>query len=147
MASFSSNQTLLTFLLCVRQTWIWLNWFWKFLCERIVVLICMVLQFVWRKDFLYMGLVFRKLCRFLLMFHSVPYFCFLYRSLSSSLCTVFYSIPSNIDEVLLINPSANVFVFADFNVYHKDWLTYSGGTDRPVNCYNFFYLKWPYSDG
>ena len=94
-----------------------------------------------------MGLVFRKLCRFLLMFHSVPYFCFLYRSLSSSLCTVFYSIPSNIDEVLLINPSANVFVFADFNVYHKDRLTYSGGTDRPVKCYNFFLsqmtlLRW-----
>ena len=51
---------------------------------------------------------------------------------------VFYSISSNIDEVLLINPSANVFVFGDFNVHHKDWLTYSGGTDRPGElCYNF----------
>ena len=38
---------------------------------------------------------------------------------------------SKIDQVLSINPSANVFVFADFNVHHKDWLTYSGGTDRP----------------
>ena len=37
---------------------------------------------------------------------------------------------SKIDQVLSINPSANVFVFADFNVHHKDWLTYSGGTDR-----------------
>ena len=26
------------------------------------------------------------------------------------------------DEVLLINPSANVFVFGDFNVHQKDWL-------------------------
>ena len=61
---------------------------------------------------------------------------------------IFYSISSNIDEVLSINPSANVFVFGDFNVHHKDWLTYSGGTDRPGElCYNFFYLKWPYSDG
>ena len=35
-------------------------------------------------------------------------------------------------------PSANVFVFGDFNVHHKDWLTYSGGTDRPGElCYNF----------
>ena len=34
--------------------------------------------------------------------------------------------------------SANVFVFGDFNVHHKDWLTYSGGTDRPGElCYNF----------
>ena len=38
----------------------------------------------------------------------------------------------------LINLSANVFVFGDFNVHHKDWLTYSGGTDRPGElCYNF----------
>ena len=68
----------------------------------------------------------------------MSYFFFLYRSLSSSLCTVFDSISSNIDEVLSINPSANVFVFGDFNVHHKDWLTFSGGTDRPGElCYNF----------
>ena len=90
-----------------------------------------------------MRLISGKLCRFLLCFrlallHSVSYFFFLYRSPSSSLCTVFYSISSNIDEVLLINPSANVFVFGDFNVHHKDWLTYSGGTGRPGElCYNF----------
>ena len=60
----------------------------------------------------------------------VSYFFFFYRSPSSSLCTVFDSISSNIDEVLSINPSANVFVLGDFNVNHKDWLTYSGGTDR-----------------
>ena len=29
---------------------------------------------------------------------------------------VFDSVSSNIDELLLINPSANVFVFGDFNV-------------------------------
>ena len=54
------------------------------------------------------------------------------------MCTVFDSISSNIDEVLSINPSANVFAFGDFNIHHKDWLTYSGGTDRPGElCYNF----------
>ena len=42
---------------------------------------------------------------------------------------VFDAITSNIVEVLLINPSANVFVFGDFNKHLKDWLTYSGGTD------------------
>ena len=52
--------------------------------------------------------------------------------------TVFYSISSDIDEVLLISPSANVFLFGDFNVHHKDWLTYSGETNRPGElCYNF----------
>ena len=31
-----------------------------------------------------------------------------------------------------------MFVFGDFNVHHKDWLTYSGGTDRSGElCYNF----------
>ena len=77
------------------------------------------------------------LCFRLTLLHSVSYFFFLYRSPSSALCTVFDSISSNIDEVLSINPSA-VFVFGDFNVHHKDWLTYSSGTDRPGElCYNF----------
>ena len=70
------------------------------------------------------------LCFRLALLNSVSYFFFFYRSSSSSLCMVFDSILSNIDEVLSINPSANVFVFGDFNVHHKDWLTYSGGTDR-----------------
>ena len=78
------------------------------------------------------------LCFRLALLHSVSYFFFLYRSPSSALCTVFDSISSNRDEVLSINPSANVFVFGDFNVHHKDWLTYPGGTDRLGElCYNF----------
>ena len=36
--------------------------------------------------------------------------------------TVFYSISSNIDEVLSINRSANIFVSGDFNVHHKTGL-------------------------
>ena len=71
------------------------------------------------------------LCFRLALLHSVSYFFFLYRSPSSSLCTVFDSVSSNIDEVLLINPSANVSAFGDFGIHHKDWLTYSGGTDQP----------------
>ena len=72
------------------------------------------------------------------LLHSVFYFFFLYRSPSSALCTVFDSISSNIDEVLSINPSANVFVFGDFNVHHKGWLTCSSGTDQPGElCHNF----------
>ena len=49
----------------------------------------------------------------LALLHSVSYFFFLYRSFSSALCRIFDSISSNIDEVLSINPSANVFVFGD----------------------------------
>ena len=88
-----------------------------------------------------MGLISRKPCRFLLMFSTgftslIVFLFFLYQS-PSSLCKVFDSISSNIDEVLSINPSA-VFVFEDFNVHHKDWLTYSGGTGWPGElCYSF----------
>ena len=54
------------------------------------------------------------------------------------MCTVFDAISSNIGEVLSINSTANVFVFGDFNIHDMDWLTYSGGTDRPGKlCYNF----------
>ena len=82
------------------------------------------------------------LCFQLALFHSVSYFFFLYQSPSSSLCTVFHSTSSNTDKVLLINPSANVFVFGDFNMHHKDWLTYSGGTDWSGEfCYNFSFSK------
>ena len=77
-------------------------------------------------------------CFRLALLHSVPYFFFLYRSPSSALCTVFDSISSNIEEVLSINPSANERFFRDFQVHHKDWLTYSEGYARPGEfCYIF----------
>ena len=77
------------------------------------------------------------LCFRLALLHSVSYFFCLYRSPSSPLCLVFYSISSNIDDILSINPSA-VFIFRDFHVHHKDWLTYAGGTDRHGElCCNF----------
>ena len=62
------------------------------------------------------------LCFGLALLHSVSYFFLLYQSPSWALCTVFDSISSNIDEVLSINPSANVFVFGDFNIHHKQGL-------------------------
>ena len=69
------------------------------------------------------------------LLHSVSHFFFLYRSTSWSLYTVFDSVSSNIDEVLSIKSSA-VFVSGKFNVNHKDWLTYSGGTDETgERCY------------
>ena len=82
----------------------------------------------------------------LALLHSVSYSFFLHQS-PSLLCTIFGSISSNINEVLSINLSASVFVFGDFNIYHKDWLTHSGGADRFSElCYNFLFqmtlLRW-----
>ena len=114
----------------------------------------MVSQFMWREDWLPFAwdLCLENsadsyLCFRLALLYSVSYFFFLYRSPSSALCTVFDSISSNIDEVLLINPSANVFVFGDFSIHHKDWLTYSRGTDWLVNSVIIFLsemtlLRW-----
>ena len=83
------------------------------------------------------------LCFGLVLLHSESYFFFLYWSNSLSFCRFFYSISTNIDQVLLINPSAKVFVFGDFNIHHKDWLTYCGTTDTPSeHDYSF-----SYSDG
>ena len=42
----------------------------------------------------------------------------------------FDTVSSKMDEIFSITPSANVFVFGDFNIHHKSWLTYSSGTDR-----------------
>ena len=49
-----------------------------------------------------------------------------------------FHIWSKKDQVLSIKPSANVLVFGDFNNHHKEWMTYSSGTDRPGElCSNF----------
>ena len=110
----------------------------------ILVLICMVSQFMLKRDFLLHGTYLYKTadsCFRLGLLHSVSYFFFLYQSPSSPLCMVFYSISSNINEVFLINQSANGFVFVDFNVHHKDWLTYSGGTDQSGELCYIFYIS------
>ena len=135
----------LTFLLYVRPGW--LNWFWQFLCEE--------LSSFNPKGFYYSYAWSRSLCKGRTSFYtwlsyyvssdtylcfrlgllqSVPHFFFHHRSISS-LCTASDSISSNIDQVLSIDPFANMFVIGDFNVHHKDRLTQ---TD---------YLKRPYSDG
>ena len=75
------------------------------------------------------------LCFRLTLLHSVSYFFFLYRSPSPS-CTVFDSFSFNIDEVL--SHLLMCFVFGDFNIHHKDWLTCYSGTSRSGKLsYNF----------
>ena len=55
-----------------------------------------------------------------------------------SLCTAFYSVSSNIDDVFSTNSSANVFVFGDFDIHDKDSLSYSSRNDKPGElCYDF----------
>ena len=84
----------------------------------------------WRFLFMYSN-GFTSLC----VLHLVPYFFLLCWLPSSSLCMFFDDISSNIDEDFSIN-HLNVFVTGDSNVHHKEWLHFSGGTDRPGElCY------------
>ena len=91
----------------------------------------------------YTGVTYEKsensyLCFRLALFHSLSYFFFLHPSPSPCLYTVFDAISFNIDKVLSVNPSVNTLVFEDFNVHHKDWLSYSGGADGPSEIYHNF---------
>ena len=77
------------------------------------------------------------ICFRLELFHLVSYYFFLYRSRFSCLFMVFDVISSDIDEVLSMNPSANVFVLGECKVHFKVWLSYYGETDKPGElCYN-----------
>ena len=51
------------------------------------------------------------LCFQQIVLHSVSYFFFLYLSPSSCVCTIFDAISFNVDEIPLINHSADEFVF------------------------------------
>ena len=80
---------------------------------------------MWSKDFLLHWNYLHKTLQILTYVFDCLYYTpcltpfFLYQLPSSSLCTVFDSISSNIDGVLLIDRSANVFIFWYFNVHHK----------------------------
>ena len=84
-----------------------------FVCsKRILLLICMVLWFMWRRVFLVGDLFLENfqdfyLCFDLALLHSVSFFPQLITF--SSLCTVFDAIAFDIDEVLSINLSTMYF--------------------------------------
>ena len=110
------------------------------------VVICIDLQFMQNREFLLYQMYLKKTLRILICFQlallfSYLYFSFLYWSPSPyllPLCIAFDTISSKTDEVLSINPSANVFVFGELRAHHWDWLTYFGGTDGPGKlCYDF----------
>ena len=45
----------------------------------------------------------------------------------------------NKDRILSVNTSADAFFFGKLDIYHKDWSTYFGGTDKASKlCYDFY---------
>ena len=74
----------------------------------------------------------------LTLLHSVIMIFSLYQLPYCSFWTVFDTV-SSVLLFLSINPFLNVFVSVDFLVHQKDWLTYSGRTDRPSGlCQKIF---------
>ena len=115
--------------------------FWQFFCEGVSNLQGLYYSYAWCCSLCGEGLSFALelslensadscLCFWPALLYLVSYFFFFYQSPSSSLSTVLGSILFDINEVLWINISAYLFVFGDFNIHHKDWLTYSGRADR-----------------
>ena len=89
------------------------------------------------REFLLQGICLSKTLRIHINVFDCFYFFFLNLSPSCSLSTVFDAISSNMDKVLSVNPSANLFVFGDFNIHHNEWLIYSDRTTRLDElCYN-----------
>ena len=150
--NLSLNQTLLIFLLCVRLTRM----------TQLILAIIFVrgyLPLIQKDSSTHMhgltvyvkeGIPFAQdlslensansyLCFQLTLLRSVSYF-LLSQSPSSPLCMVFDSVSSNINEVLSVNSSANVFVFGGFNIHHhhKDWLILVELVDLTL----VFILQW-----
>ena len=69
------------------------------------------------------------MCFRLALLHSTTFIFFLYRSPSSSPCSVVEAVSSNIDKTLILQPFANIMVCGDFNVHNTEWFCHSHTTD------------------
>ena len=132
----------------------WLNWSWQFLCEELSPFNSkrFYYSYAWscslfkRRISFCTRLISRKLFRFLLMFLTG------FTSLSvlvlfPLLITFFVAVQFLIlfHLTLMRFSRSNHLLFlslGDFNVHHKDWVTYSGGPDRPgERCYKTTLLR------
>ena len=78
------------------------------------------------------------MCFRLALLHTTTYIFFLYRSPSSSSCSVIEAVSSNIDKALIHQPSANIMVCGDFNAHNTEWLSHSRAIDvAGVSCFEF----------
>ena len=58
------------------------------------------------------------MCFRLALLHSTTFIFFLYRSPSSSSCSVVEAVLSNVDKALILQPSANIMAYGAFNVHN-----------------------------
>ena len=77
------------------------------------------------------------MCFRLSLLHSTSYLFFLYRSPSSQDCSVLDSVSQSIDSALTSYPSANIFVFGDFNAHHREWLNHDRSDAAGIHTHNF----------
>ena len=77
------------------------------------------------------------ICLRLALLHSTTFIIFLYRSPSSSDCSVLNSVSNSIDSILQSAPHANILVCGDFNAHHSTWLNSQITDNAGVSAYNF----------
>ena len=111
------------------------------ICEKLssfnskgLLLKCMVSHYIWRTELL-LQKAWKPPMILVYVFHWL-YFIQHFTSfssidLSSSLCTGFNVISSNIEEVLSINSAAGLIVFGDFNIDHKTWCPHTFAPPPP----------------
>ena len=117
----------------------WLDWFWQFLCEGLssVNMEGFSFSYAWSRSLCEGRISFTWdvslekfadsfLCFQLALYYSASYFFFLYWVPSLSLCKFLMLFLG-----LSINSYDNVFVFEDFDIHHKNKLTYWRWIDRP----------------
>ena len=95
----------------------------------------MAIKFMWRKDILLHVASPWKILKILTYVFNWLYFISVFLLFFTDHCLRLYArffmtVSSNIDKVLFIKPCATTFIFGDFNIHHKGWLTYSGGTSE-----------------
>ena len=83
------------------------------------------------------------MCFHLALPHTTSYLFFLYHSPSSQDCTLIDVVSENIDKALSSCPSANIFVFGDFNAHHTTWLNSNATDASGIHILNFSLSQSP----
>ena len=77
------------------------------------------------------------MCFHLALLHTISYLFFLYSSPSFQDCTLIDVVSENIDKIPSSCPSANIFVFSDFNTHHTTWLKSNPTDASATHILNF----------
>ena len=91
-----------------------------------------------------MRILTHHMCFQLALLHSTAFIFTLYRPQDDG-CDVIGKVASQIDKILVNNPSANIHVCGDFIVHHEEWLVHSNKTDPECRYCHYFSVAYELS--